>query len=67
MFRISNKSKEAIGGLFFNLCALTYAGVILDGIFVGSNIGNVIYGCAFALIFSIIGVFFTEQSNNKWR
>ena len=67
MLRFSNKGKEALGGLFLNLCALTYAGVVLDGIFGdGGNIKHIIYGCVLSVIFSLIGIFFVEKSNNKW-
>ncbi|MCL1947950.1 MAG: hypothetical protein FWF51_12500 [Chitinivibrionia bacterium] len=67
MLRFSNKGKEALGGLFLNLCALTYAGVVLDGIFGdGVNVEHIIYGGALAVLFSFIGIFLIEKSNSRW-
>jgi len=66
MFRFGNKSKEALGGLFLNLCALTYAGVVLEKLFIkDGDSGALIIGFVLSLLFCCIGIILVELSNER--
>ena len=66
MLRFSNKGKEALGGLFLNLCALTYAGVFVESVFrKDGNTEYFVYGCVLLAAFCITGIVLIEKSNER--